>query len=302
VTIFDPKVDTYVIDEVRTSSNFTEDLLRYPFMYFVYRLERETPENAGLRSSIATGRGIAVTYGIRQYEVELDDVVDLRDPDTQEWFTDTFVRLEIEGEKRTAAATGMTFPRKEPLRSFGDLLPVVTSLETGGGMAFGQAVGQWLRRHRVSALIFPSARSNTFNRVVDGAPSDWNGWNLVLYRDAPEPQPLDLFGRMATWADPDHDHIRVNYADRGSERGSFSIRGLREFNLFDFDLKKQLAAGLREPDVVADLVGSRNRALSDAVNLVLDADEAANTLWYHDVDYVTFLAWLERRWRDPSRE
>jgi hypothetical protein len=240
-----------------------------------------------------------VTYGVREFEARFDRIVDLRDPETQAWFTDTFVGLELENEARVAEETHVThWPPKEPLASFGELLPVISSLETGGGMAFGQAVGQWLRGHGADGLIFPSARSNAFNSVRNGSSIASGGWNLVVYVGADEPIPKSLFGYMSKWRDGDHDHIRVNYTANGSERGSFKIRGLREFNLAHFDLKKQIACGVREESPMDVMTGTTNWKLSQTVNSVLEQERVDGRLWDDDVDYIGFLAWLEKQWRE----
>jgi hypothetical protein len=238
-----------------------------------------------------------ITYGVRQRLAEIDRVIDLRYPETQTWFLDTFVPIELESETRSAKATNLHFPPKQPLQSFKELLSVIVSLETGGGMVFSQAVGQWLRRHQANALVFPSARSNTFNRVVSGQPVEWGGWNLVVYAGAEDPVSDDLFGRMVTWRDPDHDHIWVDYSATGTDRGSFSIRGVREFNLLDFDLKKQVACGVREDNAVSEITGVRNAALTRMVNLILEKERNQSSLWYHDVDYIEFVSWHEELWR-----
>jgi len=300
-TIFDSIVDAYIKEDLKKSGNSTDEDLRYPFYLIIYQIERRTDENAALlemEQDFTVGHGPAITYGVRQLSAEIDSVVDLRYPATQDWFFETFVHLELENENRAAQTTNMRFPAKRPLQSFQELLPAIVSLETGGGMVFGQAVGQWLRRHGANGLIFPSARSNSFNRVASEKPVEWGGWNLVVYSEAEEPVKEDLFGRMTTWRDPDHDHIWVDYTAAGAERGSFSIRGVREFNLLNFDLKRQVACGLRNVNVAAEITGTKNASLSRMVNLILEKERDSGSLWYRDVDYLDFIRWHENQWRD----
>jgi hypothetical protein len=301
VTIFDPRVDPYVVELLQHSGMSLEDA-SLPLYYFVYRLERATDKNAALRQrdDVQMGDGIGITYGVRQMEAQIDQVVDLRDPDTQSWFTETFVALEIGSEESAGRESGLVFPGKEVIESFGELLPVIVSIETGGGMIFGQAVGQWLRQQGANALIFPSARSNAFVKVRNGKPTEWGGWNMVVYAGAGEALPSGLFGRMATWRDPDHDHIHVDYTAAGSARGSFSIRGCREFNLLRFDRKKQIACGVLDDNPVLSLTGVSNEILSRAVNTILDQERKAGRMWYSDVDYVRFVEWLESGWREKA--
>jgi hypothetical protein len=239
---------------------------------------------------------MAVTYGVRRLSAEVDRAIDLRYPDTQAWFLETFVPMELESERRAAKATNIFFPPKKSLQSFKDLLPIILSRGTSG-MAFGQAVGQWLRRRRVNALIFPSGTSNTFNRVASGQPVEWHGWSLVDYEEAEDPVSEDLFGHMMSWRDPDHNYIWVDYTANGNERGSFSIRGVREYNLLDFDFKKQVASGVREENAVKEITGI-NSTLSRIVNRLLENERDWGALWYNDIDYYEFVHWLEQKWRD----
>jgi hypothetical protein len=304
VSIFDPNIETGVMEFLRESGQISEDDLKYPFYFIVYKIESNSTAAAsttGLGEDVKPGSSIAMTYGVRQYKVEIDKVVDLRDPETQKWFTDTFVALELQSEDVTSAITNVYFPAKKPINNFGELIPVILSLVTGGGIVFTQAIGQWLRKHDVRGLVFPSSRSNSFNKVNKGELIESGGWNLVLYAGAEAPIDVPLFGRMPVWRDPDHSHIEVNFVSDGSERGSFSVRGSREYNLLSFDLEKQIAAGVRESNPVATLTGSQQWALTQAVSEILEGDRARSKLWYNDVKYFDFVNWLEKQWRVNKR-
>lgn len=301
VTIYDPCVDSWVIDVLRDMGVTDLDV---PLFYLVYQLE-QTIDSEDLDTirrsdpSIAVGERIGVTYGIRQSELNLSHVIDLRNPDVQDWFTDSFVALEVE-EASHSAERGRVIhlSLSGPPSTFGELLPVITSLETGGGMVFSQAVGAWLRSHGCDGLIFPGSRSNAHNVVEDGTLQASGGWNLVSYAGATPSIDDSLFGLMGPWRDPDHDHIRVNYVAEGSRRGSFSIRGAREYNLIDFDLKRRHVSGVRDDDnVVASVTGVRTAQISQAVNQMLDNESADRDIWYQDADYIGILDWLEKGWR-----
>jgi hypothetical protein len=298
-TILDPKAEPDLLDYLQAQGVAAEDLA-FPLYYFVYRVERRTDRNATVTvdgQPLVSGHSIGATYGVRQFHVELSRIIDLRDPETQEWFVDTFVALELAGEADRARDSGVKFGPKAPVESFGDLLPAIVGLETGGGRIFSQAIGHWLRDRGANGLIFPSARSNTFNRVRDGRPTEWGGWNFVYYANAEPPVPLELFGRMSTWRDPDHDHIHVKYSPAGEDRGSFSIRGPREYNLLEFDRRKQIACGIRGVRPAVNLSGLESASISHEVNLILDSDRREGRLWYHDVDYMSFVMRHENRWR-----
>jgi hypothetical protein len=297
VTIFDPKVESSLAEELAQSGSLTEEQLKYPFYYMVYRIEQATSDTERLiqRHGLKRGANIAITYGVRQFDASIENVIDLRVPTVQEWFTQTFVGLEIANEEAAAKETNIYFPPKKPISTFGELLPVIISLETGGGTIFSQAIGQWLRQNGANGLIFPSARSNSFVKVSNGVPTEWGGWNLVIYDGATDPVSERLFGRMTSWRDRDHDHIAVNYDSVAANRGSFSVRGVREFNLLRFELEKQVACGLRQ--TASDVAGVIDWKLSRAVKRILADERKQGTLWFHDVDYIEFLAWHEEQWR-----
>jgi hypothetical protein len=302
-TILDPKVDTWLPDFLVYSGQLTEDDLKYPFYNFYYKVTRKTDRNGHITDKYAEidiGSKIGVTYGVRQFVVELDNILDLRLPDTQEWFLKTFVEMELENESVAAAETNVSFPPKKRLDRFEELLPVIASLETGGGDIFGQAVGCWLRHNGADGLIFPSARSNVLNRVVNGNVVESKGWNLVLYQDAPAPTHTGLFGRTTSWVDRDHDHIRVKHIAEGDERGSFSIRGTKEWNLLSLDFERQIAHGLIDTQsagfAVAEITGHKNYSLTTLAKQFLDLEEQKGKLWFNDVDATNFTSFLERKW------
>lgn len=150
VMIYDPCVDSWISGPLQEMGITNLDI---PLLYFVYQLEDSiTSEDlAKIRksnSSLEAGARLGVTYGVRQSELNLSRVIDLRNPDVQDWFVQTFVAVEVE-EASHAEERGRTIHLswRDPPSTFGELLPVITSLETGGGMVFSQAVGAWLRTH-----------------------------------------------------------------------------------------------------------------------------------------------------------
>jgi hypothetical protein len=118
---------------------------------------------------------------------------------------------------------------------------------------------------------------------------------MVIYAGAEPPQEVQLFGRLNTWSNKDHDHIRIFSENEGPARGTFSIRGTREFNLLSFDLRKQIAAGFAEPD--HSLFGRRERHLAAKVNAILDKAQTEGSLWFDDFDFTHFVEFHEAQWR-----
>jgi hypothetical protein len=302
VQIVDPNIETHFLNQCRTLG-MTEDDLSIPFYGFIYQIERRTEKNAFILDSendYKLKENILITYGVRQFDIEINQVIDLRYPETQKWFLKTFVALELENENRACKETGVCFPPKESIDSFGDLLPIIASIETGGGMVFGQAIGHWLRQNGANALIFPSARSNAFNKVNNGFPIECKGWSLLVYKDSEKVESVNLFGRMITWRDTDHDHIHVKYESQGDMCGSFSIRGAREFNLLKFDIEKRIACGIIDagPMALLEIIGKQNEIISHRVNEILDIENNKNNIWYEDINYGQFVGWLESYWRE----
>jgi len=119
--------------------------------------------------------------------VSIPRVIDLRLPDTADWFAYHLTRLRF---------SDLGFPGNQqqcfplgPVDDFKTVLPTLLNAEPGSN--FGDATqiaGIWLRTIGANAVVFPSARSNIETRLRDGRVSDWYGWNLVDYREAPPPE------------------------------------------------------------------------------------------------------------------
>jgi hypothetical protein len=158
---------------------------------------------------------------------EINDVLDLRMPDAQAWFFDTFTSLEEKFGERGQGADGrvlVTFKVRR-LRDFVDLLPTLLASRTGGH-TFHQGIGAWLRTHGISALIYPSARSNTFLRHVSDR-CGFSGWCLVDYRDAGPAEWEPLFGRMPSWARLDGGSP-ITVTRFNDQSSGFEVRGIEE--------------------------------------------------------------------------
>jgi hypothetical protein len=156
-------------------------------------------------------------------EISIPNVIDLRHPDTADWFAYHLTRLRFSDlgfpgnqQQRDLAC----FPLG-PCDDFKTVLPVLLNAEHGG--QFGDATqiaGIWLRTIGANAVIFPSARSNIEARLLDGQVSDWYGWNLVDYREAPTPE-LKGFTCFTDWntypLKPSDPMMHGKYADPSIE-------------------------------------------------------------------------------------
>lgn len=126
----------------------------------------------------------SVTSGLfkfpyRTSNVRLDNVIDLRYPDVQDWLFEKFRPL---------------FHGKAS--SFWDMLPTLINPDVGGGDPsysgyIPNQIGQTLKHLNVNALIFPSARANVSVQLEKGEIRHFEGWNLVDYRSDSKDTTID---------------------------------------------------------------------------------------------------------------
>lgn len=83
--------------------------------------------------------------------------------------------------------------------TFVDLLPLLM-FPIRGGSPVTEAIAVWLRRIGANAFIFPSARTDPYCKIENGELVETRGWNLVDYRNAPNPPSLvRLIEEPVTW-------------------------------------------------------------------------------------------------------
>lgn len=170
--------------------------------------------------------------------VRFQRLVDLRVPRVAEWFTHNLTRLCWVSHDGTETPA---FPKKPPLNQFVDLLPTLAVQGLGGGNGATRIAGQWLRSLGADALVYPSARSNSFVEVRDGDVTTFYGWNLVDYRGA-DPARLRSFDLTSAWIEQVSNEVdeppMALYGDvalqrkgSGSSEGSWSWQNLEQANL-----------------------------------------------------------------------
>ena len=165
-------------------------------------------------------------------ETRIPGVLDLRYPDARKWLCDEF---------GFGKAGVLVLPNGAPTReiTFLDMLPSLMARDNGGD-DLTNVIGAYLRLIGVSALVFPSARSNVFVDFRDGTLNDFGGWNLVDYRDA-ETEPratMILWDVEWPWF---RDSSKMRHLDRTTVirapeddsmwRGSFRVEGNTEHHL-----------------------------------------------------------------------
>lgn len=186
---------------------------------------------------------VSLPYGVEQKTI--DNVIDLRLPDTQAWFTknvlshlpktvyvydDAYVASLHVGRSRpkslkesdvekikadgglgktivSAPSAGWNGEVLLGPENFFGLLPYLTFPDLGGS-PITEVIGAWLRCLGANGLVYPSARNDLAVMITNGVMTSSGGWNFVDYRGSPPPEDV---GRMIY--EPDS----WSYLDEGSE-------------------------------------------------------------------------------------
>jgi hypothetical protein len=148
-----------------------------------------------LRGAVRRWETTTVLLPVRTTRERFERLIDVRNPRVASWFTRELTRLcWIAGDGSEARA----FPTKKPLDEFADLLPSLMAQDHGGGNGATRIAGQWLRTLGADALVFPSARSDSWVEAGREAVRDSYGWNLVDYRGA-SPARFQTFDMTPAW-------------------------------------------------------------------------------------------------------
>lgn len=128
---------------------------------------------------------------------KIEGVIDLRFPFVRDWFFKRFANSAEEygrthvksfiANSRFHLESGI--PRQ--VKSFWDMLPTLVNPILGGGHIDStgstlQYIAHTLQHESVAAFIYPSARADVMVTVENGEISDFEGWNLVDYRNITE--------------------------------------------------------------------------------------------------------------------
>lgn len=172
----------------------------------------------GSSAAIARLRRNAIWVPYRVTSMRIENVIDLRVPEAQEWFHATFADLQHYlgdelGIEMKQLGTSWSRPK-----SFFDMLPVLMCPERGGN-TITNTIGQKLRLEGAGALIYPSARirvgvvwdsRETIRRSL--------GWNLVDYRELSKPflDALTLFLGVDPWYSEHSEQFKLRTEADGS--------------------------------------------------------------------------------------
>lgn len=242
-----------------------------------------------LLKSAAGARGnrklLIIEYPYEVLDACIEKTIDLRLSKTRRWFFDQFSKEQEDGSLVwvTGQKIGRTLPKElwEELernsvtivsrfqrtagiaptpRDFYAMLPTLMNPEQGGGTtsdggAILQAIGTWMCRNEVGALIYPSARSDAFVELVSGTIRDYGGWNLVDYRGAVDKKRVQHFfiveSPWAWTAFPRDVRIEVK-TEHSAHSDSFLTVGMEAYWRRDYEYRLK---SLEAVDAEASIAG-----------------------------------------------
>jgi len=241
--------------------------------------------NDKARGSSNTQEVLVIEYPYEVLPVQIQRTVDLRLPDVRDWFFRQFSKEQEDGSivwmlgkavarqmpqeirdelERDSVTIISRFQRRAgiapPPADFFGMLPTLMNPELGGGTAADggailQAIGTWMCRNEVGALIYPSARYDTFVEFKSQVTLDFGGWNLVDYRGAVDAERFKhSYIVQSPWAwttFPGDVHVEAMDATL-AEAGSFGVVGMESY------WRREYGYWIKSLDVVdeeASLVG-----------------------------------------------
>ena len=176
-----------------------------------------------IRRTQVLAQQLDVPYCVQR--VEIDDVVDLRVPDSRRRFWQYF-RSGDGRYFRTSAAT------EAGVDNFFAAWATLCDIATGGNW-MTDAIGAALRSLGANGLVYPSARVNHYVEVRGGEVVDFSGWNFLDYRDSgasPSSETPQMRSEYdGPWGAASLPGVKLTFAPDDSEyAGTFSVSGLRE--------------------------------------------------------------------------
>lgn len=187
-----------------------------------------------------------------------EDVIDLRRSAARRWLVGRF-----NGHVRLEDTEHPVLLGREPLVDFSQLLPSLLDQWLGCGWSTGNMAGFFARDAGASGLIYPSARTNPWVSLENDVVTDSGGWCFVRYAEAPPMQTAfqvsiasDPWPTTAGYEPQMNSWVKefipvkgatINYEGSGPRSGSFSVRGVAEYNRALYRLS-QVAAVLNEID------------------------------------------------------
>jgi hypothetical protein len=166
------------LDEFFSAEKAAEERVEYHPHQIVVRLGG-TPGSSAALAKLGT-ETVCIPYRVEQSMI--DDVLDLRIPEAQEWLWMRFRDINRVAYKDLGTRPSTDASTFQP-DSFFAMLPTLMSSERGGNHVT-QIIGVWLRQHHVAGLIYPTARKAAGVAWRNGKMTGFAGWDLVDYRGA----------------------------------------------------------------------------------------------------------------------
>ena len=145
-----------MLREAEESGLWTLPRLSMPYIGIIFSPSAHGANPFGLLAGVDFPNTLTVVLPVSVREERVERVLDLRQPETAQWFAHYFSRLVVGPDDCDIARDWIRCgPLRPELDSIEQLLPTLLSQERGGGV-FGQMVGCWLRRHeglRVEAWV-----------------------------------------------------------------------------------------------------------------------------------------------------
>ena len=278
------------IEDFVPSEKAVEYGIPYQEMSILIRLSG-TP---GSSAVIARLQADAIWLPYRVERRRIPDVIDLRYPDVQRWFHSEFIDIhkyvaEETGVEMSSSGAGWSRPA-----SFFEMLPVLMEPARGGNEVT-ELVGQWMRKRKVAALIYPSARTPAGVLWREQSMARFSGWDLVDYRGANDPfmDALTLFIGSDPWRSEYAENFDLRTGKHGTWR-MFPPRGVWKYPAAltsDDDLKARFDAGKSVFNVLfqaAWVASGDGEALTpDAVSVAANTPAARKILDYMGINFVS---------------
>jgi hypothetical protein len=201
-----------------------------------------------------------VQFPFRFSTRSLQNVTDLRRPTAQNWLAERFNGEVQIGDRRFPVLLG------REATDLSRLLPTLLDQWLGAGWTTANLAGLFLRQAGAAGVVYPSARSNAFVDVRDGALVASSGWCFVSYEgargmhissavsvaDDDWPSTVGFAPAAGSWVE-EFIPIRgaqVQHHASGSRAGSIRVKGVAEYNTAIYRLH-QVTAVLQAVDANA---------------------------------------------------
>jgi hypothetical protein len=232
--LLDSTVDTEQVTRLAADMGWT---LEAPYVLHIVR-RRDDPWLFSPVLGIPP-EGCVIRYPLTIVNAAIERTIDLRLPKTLQWLFETFVPMEISGKGEFTDSEGKIWQpiKLDPPKNPAELVRTLISQTLGGGTAFIQGIGAWLRSNGVEALIYPSARSNSRSIICNGAVEESCGYILIDYRNSPpcEFDARHYFGALPAWYEKSTRTMRINATVRDGKQ-QLEVEGPLQLNRYRFHI------------------------------------------------------------------